>query len=242
MNALVKNHRRSFAYVLIGLLLHVSSWAQVTANFTASPPSGCSPLVVHFTDQSTGNPTQWRWNLGNGVISTLQNPSATYFNPGTYTVSLVAKNATGIDSIVKTQLITVYANPFVSFSASDTAGCFPLNIQFTDASLAGSGHITGWQWDFGDGTVSSQQNPSHIYTSPGLYNVTLKVTNSFGCVKTLTKTKFITISNGVQSGFNVNANTFCAAPVQVVFTNTTSGQGNSYTWHFGDGTTSNQTR
>src|SRR5215471_8252129 len=73
-------------------------YAQPHANFSASPLSGCSPIVVNFTDQSTGNPTQWKWDLGNGVISFLQNPSATYFTPGTYNVKLIVSNSFGIDS------------------------------------------------------------------------------------------------------------------------------------------------
>src|SRR5450755_300706 len=84
-------------------MLSFTSKAQLTANFTASPVSGCAPLVVNFTDQSTGNPTQWRWDLGNGTTSFNQNPSATYFNPGQYNVKLVISNAAGADSIVKNQ-------------------------------------------------------------------------------------------------------------------------------------------
>src|SRR5215203_3713798 len=101
MNVLVKNQRRSFVVCCL-LCLRLFASAQLTANFTASPQAGCSPLVVHFTDQSTGNPTQWKWDLGNGATSTLKNPSATYFNPGTYPIKLVVKNAATSDSTVKT--------------------------------------------------------------------------------------------------------------------------------------------
>src|SRR5690606_4960486 len=156
MNALVKSQRRSFAVILF-LCMNLFAGAQITANFTATPQSGCSPLIVQFTDISSGNPTQWKWDLGNGAVSTLQNPSATYFNPGTYTVKLVAKNGNQADSVVKTQFITVYANPVAKFGASDTVGCFPLTVHFSDSSIAGSGTISNWQWDFGDGTISSQQ-------------------------------------------------------------------------------------
>src|SRR6266571_2862225 len=105
MTSLVKSHRHLLATLL--LFWHVSAFSQLVAKFSASPLSGCSPLIVNFTDQSTGNPTQWRWDLGNGVISTLKNPSATYFNAGTYSIKLVVKNASGADSIVKNQFITV---------------------------------------------------------------------------------------------------------------------------------------
>jgi PKD repeat protein len=118
MMALLHTLRRG-AYVVIICLLHYNSYSQLTAAFTSNTVSGCTPLLVHFTDQSTGSPTQWRWELGNGTISFLQNPSTTYFNPGTYNVKLVVRNAGGTDSIIKTQYITVYPNPVVNFTASD---------------------------------------------------------------------------------------------------------------------------
>src|SRR5215212_2310045 len=158
MFALVKNHRHALAILI--LFWHITASAQLTANFSASPLSGCSPLIVNFSDLSTGNPTQWRWDLGNGVISTLKNPSATYFNPGTYNIKLVVRNAAGADSITRNQYITVHGNPTVDFMASDTTGCFPLPVHFTDQSTAGSGTVSNWQWDFGDGYLSSQQSPS----------------------------------------------------------------------------------
>ena len=215
-------------------------FAQPQANFTANPVSGCSPVVVNFTDQSTGNPVQWRWDLGNGVISFLQNPSTTYFNPGTYTVKLVVSNAGGVDSIVKNQFITVYANPVVNFIASDSAGCFPLHVQFADLSVAGSGTIINHNWDFGDGNTSTLVNPAHVYTSAGSFSVTLRVTNSVGCVKTFSKSNYIQVSGGVRADFTNTSAGQCSAPVTINFTNTSTGGGPlSYTWDFGDGTGSN---
>jgi gliding motility-associated-like protein len=211
-------------------------FAQPQANFTATPVSGCSPIVVNFTDQSTGNPTQWRWDLGNGVISFLQNPSATYFNPGTYNVKLVATNASGSDSIIKNQYITVYANPVVNFSASDSIGCFPLSVQFTSLALAGSGTITNYNWDFGDGAASTLANPSHTYSSAGIFTVTLSVTNSFGCIKAYSKTNYIQVGAGVTADFTNSTPGFCSAPATINFINASTGPGLlNYTWDFGDG-------
>src|ERR1044071_5855638 len=129
-------------FIVLTLCSYSKLFAQPQANFTATPVSGCSPIIVNFTDLSTGNPTSWHWDLGNGVISFLQNPSATYFNPGTYNVKLVATNAAGSDSVIKLQYITVYANPGVNFFASDSSGCFPLSVQFTSICSPGSGTIT----------------------------------------------------------------------------------------------------
>lgn len=235
MNALVIRLSRSLIFLCL-LTIHATAWGQPTANFGATPQSGCSPLIVSFKDGSSGAPTQWRWDLGNGVISTLQNPSATYFNPGTYSIKLVVRNAAGVDSVIKTGFITVYAAPIPNFNASDTAGCFPLPVKFTDASLAGSGTITSWQWDFGDGTVSTLQHPVHVYTASGNYSVTLKVTNSNGCVKILSRTQHIKITTGVTAAFVNNTPGSCRGPVDIQFTNNSSGPGPlSYIWHFGDG-------
>ncbi len=221
------------------VLASLASYGQLSAGFSANQVSGCAPIVVQFNDASTGNPTQWRWELGNGVVSFLQNPSTTYFNPGTYSVKLVVKNASGTDSIRKTSYITVHPNPVVAFTASDTSGCYPFSVQFTDQTNPSAASITGWQWDFGDGSISNAQHPSHVYQSAGNYTVTLKVTNSNGCVKTLSKTAYIRTTFGVDANFSVNKEFACKAPASFQFTNASSGPGTlSHIWDFGDGSQS----
>ncbi len=225
--------------VFITLIISTAARGQLGANFSATPLTGCPPLLVQFTDQSTGGPTQWRWDLGNGTISFLQNPSVSYFNPGTYTVKLVVRNAQGADSVIKSQYITVNALPTVVFSGTPTTGCFPLPVQFTDQSTPGSGTISTWEWDFGDGITAATQNPSHIYTASGNYNVTLRIRNSNGCTRTLTKQQYIQISNGVTADFTNNIPNNCNPPAVINFQNLSSGTGTlSYQWSFGDGGTS----
>lgn len=215
--------------------------AQLAANFTATPASGCAPLVVNFTDNSTNKPTKWKWNLGNGTVSFLQNPSVTYFNPGQYTIKLVVKNNSGSDSIIKTQYINVYSKPTVQFTSSATIGCFPLTVQFTDQSAAVNGTISSWQWDFGDGLSSALQHPTHIYTSAGNFNVTLRVRNSNSCLTTLSKSKYIQISAGVKANFSNNIPNNCNFPVTINFKNLSTGTGTlTYQWLFGDGFVSGQ--
>lgn len=214
-----------------------STYAQLSANFTASPTSGCTPVVVRFSDASTGNPTSWQWDLGNGTISFLQHPAATYFNPGVYTVKLVVSNGTAKDSIVKTQFIVVNAQPVVNLSASATTGCFPLQVQFSDLSEPGSGAIISREWDFGDGQTSTDPNPSHTYTGAGNFNVSLRVMNSNGCTQTITHTNYIKLTEGVKAGFSFSAPNNCKPPAAIRFTNTSTGTGTlSYRWDFGDGT------
>ena len=81
--------------------------AAPTAEFVGNPTDGAYPLLVDFTDLSTGAPTSWSWNFGDGGTSTLQNPSHTYNAAGLYTVALTATNAYGSDNEVKTNYITV---------------------------------------------------------------------------------------------------------------------------------------
>jgi gliding motility-associated-like protein len=229
--------------ILITVLLVITSFftkAQLTANFTSTPVTGCAPLLVSFTDQSTGSPTQWKWDLGNGTISFLQHPSVTYFNPGQYNIKLVVYNAAGDSNvIIKPQYITVNAPPAVAFTGTPFTGCFPLPVNFTDQSTAGSGNITMWQWDFGDGASSSIPNPSHTYTAAGNYNVTLRLTNSFNCVKVVAKPQYIKISSGVHADFSNSSPIGCTLPVNINFQNLSTGTGTlSYQWNFGDGGTS----
>ncbi|MBC7586841.1 MAG: PKD domain-containing protein, partial [Chitinophagaceae bacterium] len=210
--------------------------AQLHADFTASPSAGCSPLIVSFRDSSTGNPTQWKWDLGNGTISFVQNPSVSYINAGTYTIKLIIKNNGGSDSISKSQFITVYENPIVNFSATPTTGCYPLHTQFTDLSIAAAGSISKWQWDFGDGVVSTQQNPNHVYTSQAQFDVKLKITNSNGCFSVIDKPSFIKINGGVKANFSYTASGNCQPPTPVNFNNSSTGTGAlTYEWSFGDG-------
>jgi gliding motility-associated-like protein len=231
------NILRGWSIICISLLFFQgTSFAQLSAQFTASSTSGCAPIVVQFTDQSTGSPTQWKWDLGNGVVSYLQNPSATYFNPGTYNVKLVVRTSNGADSIIKNQFITVRPNPVINFKASDSSGCFPLPVQFTDLSTTATGNNVSWEWDFGDGNLSKERNPHHVYTGAGNFSVTLKVTNSFGCTRTFSKTQLIKVNEGVKAGFTNNTPAQCQAPVTVSFTNTSEGPGSlNYVWDFGDG-------
>lgn len=222
----------------IAAVCSLSSIAQApVANFTGTPLAGCSPLIVNFQDQSTGNPTSWSWDFGNGNTSSLQNPVATYFTPGNYTIRLTVTNTSGTNTLVRNQLVTVYEPPTVDFSADNTSGCYPLRVQFTDLSTAGSGNTnTSWQWDFGNGVTSTQQNPLAVYTTAGSFTVSLRVTNDKGCVRTIARPVYINVTSGVKAAFTSSAPTVCSAPAVINFTNSSTGPGTlSYQWDFGDG-------
>ncbi|MEO9005475.1 MAG: PKD domain-containing protein [Ginsengibacter sp.] len=238
---ILSNSKASKLVVLVIFLLSLSglSEAQIKADFTSTDNKGCAPLVVKFTDSSKGNPTSWFWDLGNGTTSAFQNPSVAYFEPGSYTIKLIARNSGAIDSVIKVQFITVYASPIVNFAGSDVSGCFPLKTHFTDLSFPGSGSIDKWEWDFGDGNFAATQNPGHEYANMGDFNVSLRITNNFGCVTTKTTPSFIHITSGVKAAFTNTITKSCNAPSTISFLNASSGTGAlTYHWDFGDSTTS----
>lgn len=221
------------------VVLKTAALAQIKAGFSATPRSGCPPVVVSFKDNSTGNPTSWKWDLGNGTISYLQNPTATYFTTGNYNIKLIVTNGSNSDTITRNKYIVVNPLPVPKFSASDTSGCFPLDVHFTDSSIAGSGTINTWKWDFGDGSLSNEQNPVHTYTGSGKFTVVLRVTNSNGCSKVVTRSSYIKIQNGVKADFSYTSPAGCHTPTTVNFTNETKGTGVlNYIWDFGNGKTS----
>jgi len=101
-----------FFLIIISACTAYGSTAQVKADFSANIISGCSPLVVTFQDLSNGNPDTWLWNLGNGITSTKQNPTTSYFDPGVYTITLTASNSNSSDTKTISNYIIVYAQPW----------------------------------------------------------------------------------------------------------------------------------
>ena len=227
----------NFLFTCILIAFTGIAFSQPAANFSADIVSGCTPVLINFSDHSSGNPTQWKWDLGNGTISNLQNPSVTYFQPGKYTVKLIVKSGDGQDSVVKTNYITVFEAPIVNFNADVTKGCNPFIVNFSDNSNAGGTHISSWQWDFGDGILANQQHPSHTYTLAGNYSVTLKVINSNGCMSNIRKTELIKNSS-ITAGFTTKEFSTCVSD-KIIFKNTSSGSSTIKNhWDFGNGDTS----
>lgn len=210
-----------------------------TADFTADQVSGCAPLVVNFTDNSTGSITSWTWNFNNGgPTSSFQNPSATFSNPGTYNITLTVSGPGGTNSVTKNAYITVYDKPAVAFQAAGpTAGCESFAVQFNSTVTLNSPGTPTYAWDFGDGNSNGATNPAHTYTYPGTYPVSLTVTNGAGCSRTVTRSSYITVWPKPNGGFTVNQQMFCGIPATANFTSTTVGGTTPYSigWRFGDG-------
>ena len=150
------------------------------ANFISNTTSGSVPLTVQFVDSSQNTPTSWTWLFGDGGMSTDQNPTHTYLTAGTYTVTLIAKNFYGSNTVTENGYITASkaaAVPVVSFVTNITSGNAPLSVQFLDSS---TNSPSSWVWSFGDGGTATSYDPIHTYTTAGQYTVTLTATNSAG--------------------------------------------------------------
>ena len=208
----------------------------LVAAFSASPTAGNAPLNVSFTDSSTGSPVSWKWYFSDGTSSTDQNPVHIFSKPGLYSVTLTASNATGSSSVTKSSYIIVSNGlnaPFAAFSAAPTSGSAPLNVSFTDSS---TGSPVSWKWYFSDGTNTTDQNPVHTFSKPGLYTVTLTASNAAGS-SSVTKSSYITVSNGVNApvaAFSAPS-TSGNAPLSISFADDSTGSPTSWNWCFGDG-------
>ncbi|MGR3176772.1 MAG: PKD domain-containing protein, partial [Candidatus Anammoxibacter sp.] len=161
------------------------------AEFDADPIGGFEPLTVGFIDRSTGGPSSWAWEFGDGTISAEQSPTHTYQQDGNFAVRLTVSNSKGSDIEEKLNLIAVKSIPpcRAAFNADKTSGFVPLEVNFSDKS---SGDPTSWAWEFGDGDISSEQNPTHIYRIPGIFSVTLTVSGPCG-TDVLTQTNLMNL-------------------------------------------------
>jgi len=148
------------------------------ANFAVSPPSPVTSETIRFSNHSTGEPTEWTWSFGDGTSSNQAEPQHVYSDPGTYTIELTANNSHGSSSsVLDLQVADASAPPIADFRWFDDEPSMLVPVQFVDAS---SGRPRSWSWDFGDGFRSSETHPTHLYSLPGSYEVTLEVSNIAG--------------------------------------------------------------
>lgn len=210
----------------------ITPTAGLISSFTGDPLSGNANLAVQFTDTSLGLPTSWDWDFGDGYTSTEQNPIHIYETAGTYSVTLEVHNSLADNSHTEIDYITV--NLVCDFYAVNRTGPADLTVSFYDTSL---GNPDTWDWDFGDGsTHSTEQNPSHTYTSPGYYTVIL--TSSIGSFSDIeTKVNYVTVYTSADFEGDPRKG---SSTLNVQFHDLTKGDPITWYWSFGDGTYSNE--
>jgi PKD repeat protein len=188
------------------------------ADFFATPRSGYEPLDVSFTDDSTGSPTSWLWNFGNGSNSSAHTPSPVTYScdasvlPGDscpFTVSLRVGNTSGFDTETKSAYITVkvppLTGPIAEFEGTPLSGVKPLTVNFDFIDIRATQGTpvvyTDFAWDFGDGSGvqsgAAMTSVSHTYANEGTYSVTLTVTDDAAKQDSLTKTDYVIVSHKI---------------------------------------------
>ncbi|MFS4448772.1 PKD domain-containing protein [Maribacter sp. 2307UL18-2] len=217
-----------------------------TAVATATPLSGDAPLEVTFTGSDSTDDvgvTGYSWDFKDGNTSTDADPTHTFTAEGTYEVELTVTDVDGLTDMA-TVTITVgqmgNQAPTALAEATPTAGEAPLTVSFTGSNSSDDEGIVGYAWDFRDGSTSTEADPSHIFTTEGIYDVELTVTDGEG----LTGTATVQILVGTGPFAVVEADPLTGgAPLLVNFTgsgSTGSVAITGYSWDFGDGNSSTE--
>ncbi|MBX2931230.1 MAG: PKD domain-containing protein [Chitinophagaceae bacterium] len=207
-------------------------------SFTFARQLPCENLKYTFTNTTTppiGKPfkdSSFIWDFGDGTTLYASGVpvSHTFTTAGNYTVRLILNDTNYCNSPDTAEVLLRVSPSVVATFTTNSAGCMPYTAIFNNTSTAGTDFI----WNFGDGSpVSTNTNPTHIYTTAGNYTVKLIAIDDGTCNKKDSTTFTITVSPNPSSSF-----TFSPNPPEVNtainFVNTSSG-GNKYTWHFGDG-------
>lgn len=152
--------------------------------------SGCAPVCINLLNIPYNTLSGWQWNYGNGTLSTAKDSIYCYTRSGSYNLSFSYTTTTGCSkTVTSNSIVTVFPMPGADFSASAfSTDIFDSHIQFYNTST----NYNSSHWAFGDLSTSSQQNPSHNYSTIGEYPVTLIVNNQYGCIDTVTKEVIIT--------------------------------------------------
>ncbi|RLD84110.1 MAG: hypothetical protein DRJ10_02080 [Bacteroidetes bacterium] len=152
----------------------------ISADFDAD--TVCFGALTTFTDNSLSPEetiTNWNWDFGDGINSTVQSPTHLYTQPGTYSVSLEIQTASYIHSIIKN--VIVKASPIAIFSVDSV--CQGSMITYINSSQTEGVTVSSWNWDLGDGTnFTVQHPPKHGYLNPGIYPIKLIITAENGCI------------------------------------------------------------
>ena len=162
----------------------VTVYEMPAPHFTPLVTEGCRPLIVPFSNLTSGNGNGYNWSFGDGGSAGLSDPTYTYNTAGVYSVSLTASTNHGctVDTVYN-NLISVFADADANFIPSPAiANILAPTIQFQNYST----NVLTYQWDFGDSTfLSNDWSPDHTYGKIGTYDITLMVISADGCVDTV---------------------------------------------------------
>ena len=152
--------------------------------FDADVKEGCegTSLFVQFSDLSSGNPTAWLWDFGDGTAtSNLRNPVHSYTDEGRYAVTLTATNGDGSQTVTVNDFIVIHPTPVIDFQQDQTEGCVPLDVNFQFNLTANSTPITDYQWVFTNGDFADTDDPTIQFSQGGSVGLVLTVEDALGC-------------------------------------------------------------
>jgi gliding motility-associated-like protein len=198
------------------------------ADFTGTPAISCRvPTVVNFTALTTGA-TSWSWNFGDGTNGAGQQLAHSYAREGNYTVALEATNTFGCSVTVTRPDYIRIQQPTVSFTVDTPRGCIPLIANFVPI-VNSVDPVVSYNWNFGDGSTSTQVRPSHTFTTQGDFTVTLEIVTQTGCRATYSQL----VEAGIRSvvDFDVDKTRGCQ-PEIFHFTNRSVPRGDQWLWEF----------
>ncbi len=210
------------------------------ASFEYSEPTcvGDTIFFLNLSNSPNGAIVKWEWDFGDGNTETILAPnggntSHVYANDQSYDVTLTVTDSDSCQNTVTRTVISV-ASPVAEFNWEDA--CFGQPTQFYDLTN-NTPDIGSWYWDFGDPlsgntNTSTYQNPTHVFSSPGDYTVTLIVTNTQGCDDTITHD--LSVNPAPDVSFTMSSDTLCAN-TRVSFAGTSTAQISTWYWDFGDG-------
>lgn len=226
-------------FILPFLLIHYSAGSQ-TANFQiiTNSATNCPPLTATFKDSSYGKTvTNWSWNLGQGTVpQDISAVSNQYNTSGTYPITLTVTFDDGSKQTITKNLI-VNPIPSAAFSAVQRTGCSPLSVQFYDSSYTATGSIAGWYWKLNN-QVYNNQNPVAVFNNLNNYDISLYVTNNWGCKSTVADSiGFIRVIAQPVISFTASPVISCKDSATVTFVNNSTNTSN-FNWNFGDNTSS----
>lgn len=210
----------------------------VTADFTSDVSVGCNlPFDVNFTNLSLGSGSLlYEWDFGDGSGSTALNPSHTYSSYGNYDVSLIVTNSESCtDTLLIDDFIQLNPTADVDFAVLDSTICVGESISFDNLSGSSTGT---WLWNFGDGSSSTEFEPTHTYTTAGTYDVSLSGDFGGGCTGGIVHNNIITVVSAPTVSFtSTDPTAVCQLPWSVTFTPTvTGGPISDYSWQFEEAT------
>ena len=192
----------------------------------------CQASNMSFTDASvanTGSLSSWSWSFGDNTNSIAQNPQHAYTSFGNFNVQMIVTSSNGcVDTVIKP--VTVYPLPTPSFNASIACESYPTN--FTNTSFIPSGTIVSYAYDFNGIGSSTQENPSYVFPTAGIYNVSLTAVSGFGCTNTVIQQ--IDVHAIPTASFTATPNP-ALVNQEITFTDVTPGNIVTWQWDFGDG-------